>query len=241
VNFWVHGEEHPRTAFVHDISTTGVFVSTPYPLPRGTEIRIEIHDQGSTYTVEAVVSRRVWVAPDLRKLGPTGMGARFLAPDELVGRLRERGAGRVAGDKQHEDHFLIVLEDDQQLLRTYTRDLELGGLFIPSEVPPALNREIQIDFQLPGVTEVFACRARVVQRVPAGQDGGALQAGMAVAFDDPGAVLERLRPFLQETAAAQPSPDSASDQRDGASSETLAAGEEGGGSVSSGETFSSST
>src|SRR6187397_3218403 len=105
VRFWVHGDEHPRIAFINDISTTGLFIATAYPLPRGTEIRIEIHDDKAIYTVEAVVARRVWVAPDLRRLGPSGMGARFLSPVELVERLRARDAGRVAGSKQREDHY----------------------------------------------------------------------------------------------------------------------------------------
>jgi Tfp pilus assembly protein PilZ len=201
VRFWVRGEQEARSAFIHDISTTGVFITTPYPLPRGTEVRIEIHADGSTYNVEAVVARRVWVAPDLRRLGPTGMGMRFLGPDELVHRLRERGAGRVASTKQEDGHFRIVLEDDKEMLRTYARDLELGGLFIPTETPPELNRVIFVDFQLPGSTEVVGFPARVVQRIPPGQNGKALRAGAAVAFENPDAVIERLRPFLVQGAA----------------------------------------
>jgi Tfp pilus assembly protein PilZ len=107
----------------------------------------------------------------------------------------------VAGAKQREDHFRIVLDDDQQLLRLYARDLQLGGLFIPTELPPPLNREIHVDFEFPS-REVFGFAARVVQRVPAGQDGDALQAGVAVVFDDPSAVLARLRPFLEQGTIA---------------------------------------
>jgi len=209
VRFWVRGAGEPRHAFIHDVSSTGVFISTAYPLPRDTEIRIEIHDRDTMYTVEAVVARRVWVAPDLRKLGPTGMGARFLAPEELVARLRERGAGRVAGAKQHEDRFRIVLEDDRSMLQMYVRDLELGGLFIPTETPPALNRAITVDFVFPGSGEIFSVPARVVQRIPAGQNGNDLRAGAAVAFDDPAPLLERLRPFLAPPPSAPGPPPAA--------------------------------
>ena len=166
VRFWVHGDEQPRTAFINDISTTGVFVTTAYPVPRGTEIRIEILDGTVSYTVEAVVARRVWMAPDLRRLGPSGMGARFLSPDELVERLRARDAGRVKGSKQRDDHYLIALDDDHALLQTYASDLEMGGLFIPTEAPPPLNREILVDFRFPDTDEVSTFPARVVQRVP---------------------------------------------------------------------------
>lgn len=192
----MHGDEHPRAAFINDISTTGLFISTAYPLPRGTEIRVEIHDDDAIYTVEAVVTRRVWIAPDLRRLGPSGMGARFLSPQELVERLRARDAGRVAGAKQREDHYLIALDDDRELLRTYANDLELGGLFIPSEAPPPLNREIVVDFKFPGDDEISSFNARVVQRILPENAGESLRAGMAVVFEDPAALLARLRPFL---------------------------------------------
>jgi Tfp pilus assembly protein PilZ len=203
VRFWVHGDEQPRTAFINDISTTGVFVTTAYPVPRGTEIRIEIIDGAVSYTVEAVVARRVWVAPDLRRLGPSGMGARFLSPDELVERLRQRSAGRVEGAKQRENHYLIALDDDRELLQTYASDLEMGGLFIPTDSPPPLNREIKVDFRFPETNEVSSFPARVVQRVTPEQGGETLRAGMAVVFEDPRAVLTKLRPFLD----APPPPD----------------------------------
>jgi Tfp pilus assembly protein PilZ len=200
VRFWVHGDDTPRVAFINDISTTGLFITTAYPLPRGTEIRVEIHDEKAIYTVEAVVTRRVWVAPDLRRLGPSGMGARFMSPEELVERLRARDAGRVSGAKQREDHYLIVLDDDRELLKTYADDLELGGLFIPSEAPPALNRDIVVDFKFPDCDEVSSFKARVVQRIPPQNVGESLRAGMAVVFDQPNAVVARLKPFLATVA-----------------------------------------
>ena len=205
MRFWVHGDEQPRTAFINDISTTGVFVTTAYPVPRGTEIRIEILDGTVSYTVEAVVARRVWMAPDLRRLGPSGMGARFLSPDELVERLRSRDTGRVQGSKQRDNHYLIALDDDRALLQTYASDLEMGGLFIPTESPPPLNREILVDFRFPDNDEVSTFAARVVQRVPPDQGGQTLRAGMAVVFENPGAVLNRLRPFLDGTVATDDS------------------------------------
>ena len=202
VRFWVHGDDTPRVAFINDISTTGLFITTAYPVPRGTEIRVEIHDDKAIYTVEAVVTRRVWIAPDLRRVGPSGMGARFMSPEELVERLRARDSGRVSGAKQREDRYLIVLDDDRELLKTYAADLELGGLFIPSEAPPPLNREIVVDFKFPDSDEISSFRARVVQRIPPAAVGESLRAGMAVVFDQPDAVLARLRPFLAATVTS---------------------------------------
>jgi len=202
VRYWVHGDDHPRIAFVNDISTTGLFIATAYPLPRGTEIRIEIHDHDAIYTVEAVVARRVWIAPDLRKLGPSGMGARFLSPSELVERLRQRDAGRVAGARQRENRYLIVLDDDRDLLRTYADDLDLGGLFIPAENPPPLNSVILVDFKFPDSEEIATFPSRVVQRIPVAQ-GDTLRAGMAVVFEDPAPLMARLRPFLDRRQSAE--------------------------------------
>ncbi len=61
----------------------------------------------------------------------------------------------------------------------------MGGLFIPTEAPPPLNREILVDFRFPDSEEVSTFPARVVQRVPPDQGGQSLRAGMAVVFDNP--------------------------------------------------------
>ena len=105
--------------------------------------------------------------------------------------------GRVPGSKQPDNHYLIALDDDPALLQTYASDLEMGGLFIPTEAPPPLNREILVDFRFPDSDELSTFPARVVQRVPPEQGGQTLRAGMAVVFDNPEAVLARLRPFLR--------------------------------------------
>ena len=91
VRYWIKGNPKPQSAFVKDVSETGIFIATPYPLRRGTEIYLEVQWEGQLVAFEAVVARKVWIAPDLRKLGLTGMGAEFLSPEKLVARLMGTG------------------------------------------------------------------------------------------------------------------------------------------------------
>ena len=53
-----------------------------------------------------------------------------------------------------------------------------------------------VDFKFPDHDEIASFKARVVQRIPPESVGESLRAGMAVVFDQPDAVLARLKPFL---------------------------------------------
>ncbi|MND01200.1 hypothetical protein D3C83_200940 [compost metagenome] len=53
-----------------------------------------------------------------------------------------------------------------------------------------------VDFKFPDSEEISSFKARVVQRIPPQTVGQSLRAGMAVVFDQPDAVLARLKPFL---------------------------------------------
>lgn len=195
VRYWIGDDPRARTGFINDISSTGVFVVTPYPLDRGTEIRLEILDGDSVLSFEAVVARRVWVAPDLRRIGPTGMGVRFLTPESLVERLKKRGGGRKPL-VERDGAMRLVIEDDRELLETYARELSQGGLYLPTDDPPRLNRQVVVEFVLPGDEPAVRAKATVVQRVPPGQNAGGLPAGIAVVFDDLPGLLERVGPHL---------------------------------------------
>ncbi len=197
MRYWIGNDPTPRAAYVHDISTTGVFIATPYPVTRGTGVRLEIRDGDTTIHFETVVARRVWVAPDLRLLGPTGMGVRFLSPEELVEQLRVRGRGGARKVNGEDGVFEIVLEDDKPLLAAYSKELEHGGFYIPTDSTPELNQEIVLEFRLPEPSgKSLRAKATVVQRVPPGQETGGLPAGIGVAFNEPEVVLAGLRPYL---------------------------------------------
>ena len=122
---------------------------------------------------------------------------RFLSPEELVEQLRTRGRGRARKVNGEDGVFEIVLEDDKTLLEAYGKELEHGGFYIPTDAPPELNREVVLEFQLPSSAKgPLRAKARVVQRVPPGQEAGGLPAGIGVAFHSPEEVLDGLRPYL---------------------------------------------
>ena len=200
VRYWVgRDDSRGRHGFTNDISSTGAFIVTPYPYRRGTEIRMEVVHGKNPLTFEAVVTRRVWVAPDLRRLGPSGMGVRFRTPEELVARLGEQGEEAKYGVVEEEGVYRIALDEDRVLLEVSASEIELGGFFIPTETPPPLNTEITLEFQPPDGTEPIRAAAVVVQRIPAGQTPGDQPAGIAVAVAEPEQVLDRLRPYLDST------------------------------------------
>ena len=84
VSYRIKGQQARHTGFLRNISTSGVFIGTPRPLPRGTEIGVLVENDGVTLEIEAIVARKVWLPPDLRLLGSPGFGARLLTPPEAI-------------------------------------------------------------------------------------------------------------------------------------------------------------
>jgi hypothetical protein len=89
VRFWKHGEESSGTtrAISSNISRTGIFVRTQNVLPSGTRLRLEIGHAGRSVSVEGVVMRALKSSSHLQAVMPSGMGVRFLNPDELLAEL----------------------------------------------------------------------------------------------------------------------------------------------------------
>ena len=197
VRYRIKGKGGFRSGFVKDISSTGLFIASAVPVVRGTEIEVEVvQDDGTTLQFEAVVARKVWRAPDLRLLGPSGFGARFMTPEELVDRLRGDCAASEPTMPDEDGMFRVVLDDPPGHLARQIGDLEQGGLFVSTDEPPALNADVVIELvHGDGAGSRVRAQGRVVQRVRPGQ-GGTIAAGMAVHLADAPAVLEKLRPYL---------------------------------------------
>lgn len=96
VRIWRPGEERSITGYTTNISTTGMFVVTHQPFPKGSRIRVEVLDPRSGFVVEAEVAHSHKVSLDLSALGPSGMGVRFLPIETLV---RELFPQAMAGDR----------------------------------------------------------------------------------------------------------------------------------------------
>lgn len=54
----------------------------------------------------------------------------------------------------------------QDFMAAYIRNISGGGIFIRSQQPLSLNREVQVRFTLPGITRPFTVRGLVVWTTP---------------------------------------------------------------------------
>lgn len=82
-------EDNFLFAYITDISTTGIFIKTVTPEPRGTELNLRFRPEGEEpFALEAEV---IWIndlRPDDRDNLSPGMGVRFLRlDDEMKQRL----------------------------------------------------------------------------------------------------------------------------------------------------------
>ncbi len=87
VRFWRVGEERTVNGYTTNISTTGMFVVTHQPFPKGARLRVEVLDPRSGFMVEAEVAHAHKVSLELSALGTSGMGLRFLPIETLVREL----------------------------------------------------------------------------------------------------------------------------------------------------------
>ena len=95
VRFRPIGEREAYAGYTADISETGMFVSTIRPLKPGTELDVEVRDKHHSLRLDAVVIHARKVPPMWQRIRPSGMGVRFLEPEETAEGLR-RLVGRSA-------------------------------------------------------------------------------------------------------------------------------------------------
>src|ERR1044072_2864608 len=88
VRFWKQGEEGQGSrAISTNISRTGIFVRTQMVLPSGTRMRIAVGHSGRSCTIEGGVMRALPSPAHLQSALRSGMGVRFLGPEELLEEL----------------------------------------------------------------------------------------------------------------------------------------------------------
>jgi len=208
VRFWPRGENGPpRLGFTSDLSTGGMHIVSSAVCPSRTRIRIEVGDPEKGFAIEGVVAHSRRVAPELRKIGLSGMGVRFLTVDELVGELL---GGAIAVEDEAEggevprgEAFRLGFQSADQFLAAVQNDLSHGGLFVPTRHPAPLERVVTIEVvpPVPGQPPV-RLTARVVHRIePAtGGEGSNLLSGMGVQLDDPAAARKALAPAVDAVA-----------------------------------------
>ncbi len=88
VRVWKQGEEGQGSRAVStNVSRTGIFVRTQLVLPSGARVRLEIGHSGRSFAVEGVVMRALRSPTHLQAVMPSGMGIRFLTPEQALEEL----------------------------------------------------------------------------------------------------------------------------------------------------------
>lgn len=202
VRIWARGHAGPpRRGFTTDLSSGGMHVLIATPYPSRTRLRIEVGGEARGFVVEGVVAHSHRVAPELRKVGLSGMGVRFLSVGELVTELQ---GGIVAADDgatgPQANLFRLRFESPEHFLHAVRNDLSHGGFFVPTPYPAPLERTIVIEVEppAPGLKPV-RLPARVVHRIEPAPEGERpnLLAGMGVQLEDPVAAKKALAPAVE--------------------------------------------
>ncbi|HKI86145.1 MAG TPA: PilZ domain-containing protein, partial [Thermoanaerobaculia bacterium] len=157
IRFWKLGESEALSGYSHNLSSTGMFIATSTPLPVGQRVRVELMDSRESVVVEGVVAHAAKVAPALQSLRATGMGVRFLAPEELIDNVLSR-SGASSRERQivapapnrHEpprpagDRFQVVFKSSAELKKVFDRDIRNGGLFVSTPDPPQIDQTVAV-------------------------------------------------------------------------------------------------
>ena len=207
LQFWKRGEPHPYTGYSTNFSPTGMFVSTTTPLPRGERVRLEVLDPQNGFMIEGVVMHAARVALALQQVRQSGMGVRFLRVEDLIAGLMRQGGGAPAVDqprrKPVDGVYSVRFASAQEFLKAVERDVQSGGVFVPTDFPAPLGAVIVVEIHPPHEHAVpVRLSASVVQRLepaqatPNAASPLARVAGMGVVFADPQSALAMLQPAI---------------------------------------------
>lgn len=95
LRFW-RGDrpEEAVSAFVSNVSAGGMFITTRRPFPPGTPIELEVERPTGKVRISARVVHAARIPPMYQRVFKSGMGVRFLRPEESA--VREISALGVA-------------------------------------------------------------------------------------------------------------------------------------------------
>ena len=207
LQFWTRGEARAYTGYSTNFSPTGMFVSTTTPLPRGERVRLEVLDPQNGFIIEGVVMHAARVALALQQVRQSGMGVRFLRVEDLIAGLMRPAAGTATAEDARrppvDGVYAVRFANSREFLRVIERDVQSGGVFVPTDFPASLGTAVIVEIHPPFEHAVpVRLSASVVQRLEPAQATanavGALAkvAGMGVVFADPQSVLARLQPAI---------------------------------------------
>ena len=180
-----YGErELDHTAFTTDVSSGGCFVTAARlpPLDTRLHLQLQLGPERCLY-FEGMVRRHKQVPAGLTTSARGGFSVRFLPPAEAMTEV----LGTVPGP------LLLRFASPTALAQAWTRELRVGGAFVPTQDRLARDAHVEVQVQLAWLERSFAFEGRVVHLSP----GGALgPAGVGVAFHAPERLAQVLRPFL---------------------------------------------
>lgn len=192
IRFWP--EEEPEKSYAgysRNISATGMFVSTAHPIKPGKVLEIEFQGVEEPFRVRGQVMHSAKVSPLLQSVRPSGMGVRFLDRSTELETLLPLDEPDRRGD-DGELVYPMYFSSPEELVEVFHRDIENGGLFVPTTRPAPMHAEIKIEIHVPSPDDrVLTFDAEVVHRVGSGP-----RAGMGIAFREQAEVLSTLRPII---------------------------------------------
>lgn len=95
LRFWPQDRpDEAVSAFVSNVSAGGMFITTRRPLRPGARLALEVERPSGKVTVDARVVHAARIPPLYQRVFRSGMGVRFLCPDEAA--VRELGELGVA-------------------------------------------------------------------------------------------------------------------------------------------------
>ncbi len=162
-----------------DVSADGAFIMAQRPPPIGTRLHLAVnYNKNRKLFFEAVVRRHCYAPPELRQVQQSGFAVTFLGPRELVEELTPAAAAAPVLRRE--------LGDRAALASCMTQEIAMGGVFVHTDTEYAAGTPLRIELRLTFLERTLSFPARVVQvvRTPV--------RGIAVVFDDPAAVSERL-------------------------------------------------
>jgi Tfp pilus assembly protein PilZ len=207
IGFWENASDKRHIGYCTNISSTGLYLTTNFLLPKGTRIRVEISLGGRSVVLEALVARMV---RSLNNLRPSGMGIRFLLPDEVVAEVTAESARLAVAPPppptapppnipalplglESRPMYPRAFVDHRQFVLAYERDLKTGGLFVPTKSPAAIGAIVDIELIVPDAAGPLCFQARVVHRL---EPGAGPMAGMGVEI----LAFEQIEPLLRSLA-----------------------------------------
>lgn len=212
VRFHAEGEETSTSGMTGNLSLRGAFITAPKVYPRGTRLRLELTGKEGPVVIEGLVAHAHRVPVELRALGTSGMGVRFLPPEDLISPLLpELGSGDPEpGDPEDPEAteapsgttgepgvFRVSFASASDFLDCYRRDLVNGGIFVRTRYPRRPQSLVELEIEAPDGEALVPVRGRVVQVVESRDGDDPVRGGMGVELLDLDELLDRLQPLVE--------------------------------------------